>query len=565
MKAVKNSSPCPIFSIGKQPNKEKRLKNNQIQADYQAQARETGSKRQAAKRVNVPRSTLQYREKRARKGTSCPETAEFLNSAAGAQFLHRLVSAVLFGVVELAGGGLRVVQTVLELSQLNEHVASSLGSLQAQVKAMEEASIRFGEEEKSRLSQIMPEKEIMVTSDETFPGGKIVLVGMDLVSNYILIEKMAPNRQFETWRDAWDEGLSGLPVKVIQSTSDEGLSIIKCTKERLGAEHSPDLFHLQQEIGRATSASLRGKVSHCQAEHGKAVKRLESCIQAKDRDETRTQKKPGRPVDHTHRIAQAEVDEEFAHKDLEEAEAHKAQVTAARKEISACYHPIDLDTGESRTPEQLEQSLNNAFTTIEAVAESAELRESSINGIEKARRMIGSMVSTLRFFWVCFEKQLKQYGLPKDLELVLREILMPAYYLKEVARKVKTAEQRQGIAEQCQSLLARLEGSLAWSALSELEKKRLQKQALDCARLFQRSSSCVEGRNGQLSLKHHGLRGVSERKLAALTVIHNHFIRREDGTTAAERFYETKPRDLFAYLVAQLDYMAKPAQCRRAA
>lgn len=47
----------------------------------------------------------------------------------------------------------------------------------------------------------------------------------------------------------------------------------------------------------------------------------------------------------------------------------------------------------------------------------------------------------------------------------------------------------------------------------------------------------MEGRNGQLSLHHHGKHHLSERKLSALTAMHNYFIRRPDGTTAAERFF----------------------------
>jgi Family of unknown function (DUF6399) len=562
MEAVKNST--PISSRSHLTNKKKRATNVKSLEDFQALTREMGSNRRAAKLINIPRSTLQDREKKENsRRRSCPKVADFLSSAEGGDFLHRLVTAVSFGVIELAGGGLRVVQTILELSQLSEYVASSVGSLHHQVKAMEEAIIHFGDEEKSRLSQVMPEKEVMVASDETFPGSHVVLVGMELASNYILIEKIAPNRQFETWKAAWVDTLSGLAIKVIQSTSDEGSSILKCTKECLGAEHSPDLFHVLQDIGRATSASLRSHVSHCKAEHEKTLKRIESCTQAKDRDESCTRNKLGRPVDHIQRISEAEVDEDYAKTDLEEAQTRQRQVSEARKEISTSYHPIDLETGMARRPERLEQSLNQAFAAIEAVAESAELRESSIKGIEKARAMIDAMVSTLRYFWVCFNAQLKKYNFPAELETVFKEILMPAYYLKEAGRKAKTAVERQEIENQSQLLLTRLEGNNTWGERSELAQKQLRKQASQCAQLFQRSSSCVEGRNGQLSLKHHGLRGVSERKLSALTVIHNHFIKRADGTTAAERFYENKPRDLFEYLVANLDYMAEPAKRRR--
>ncbi len=75
----------------------------------------------------------------------------------------------------------------------------------------------------------------------------------------------------------------------------------------------------------------------------------------------------------------------------------------------------------------------------------------------------------------------------------------------------------------------------------------------------------VEGRNGQLSLKHHALHRFTLGKLQALTVLHNYLVRRADGTTAAERFYGTASRDLFAWLLDRLSIPARPRVHRCAA
>jgi hypothetical protein len=94
----------------------------------------------------------------------------------------------------------------------------------------------------------------------------------------------------------------------------------------------------------------------------------------------------------------------------------------------------------------------------------------------------------------------------------------------------------------------------AWELLSidELDKvssdckmEKLEKTARDCSQIFQRSRSCVEGRNAQLALRHQGIHQLSNRHLEALAVVHNYYVRRRDGTTAAERFFEAKPNDLF--------------------
>lgn len=51
------------------------------------------------------------------------------------------------------------------------------------------------------------------------------------------------------------------------------------------------------------------------------------------------------------------------------------------------------------------------------------------------------------------------------------------------------------------------------------------------------NSSAVEGPNGQLSVHRHGRHRLSDRKLEALTAVHDFHLRRADGTTAAERFF----------------------------
>jgi len=63
----------------------------------------------------------------------------------------------------------------------------------------------------------------------------------------------------------------------------------------------------------------------------------------------------------------------------------------------------------------------------------------------------------------------------------------------------------------------------------------------------------VEGRNGQLSLKFQAFRRMNEQTLKVLTVLHNFFIKRADDTTAAQRFFEQRPRDLFTWLLDKVE------------
>ena len=75
-----------------------------------------------------------------------------------------------------------------------------------------------------------------------------------------------------------------------------------------------------------------------------------------------------------------------------------------------------------------------------------------------------------------------------------------------VAAKALTAAQRELLRARAEEVLERARSPDGiWGTLNEAERIDLQTKARDCAALFQRSSSCVEGHNGQLSLRHHGL------------------------------------------------------------
>jgi len=79
------------------------------------------------------------------------------------------------------------------------------------------------------------------------------------------------------------------------------------------------------------------------------------------------------------------------------------------------------------------------------------------------------------------------------------------------------------------------------------EKLKILNVVKSCVNCFQRSSSMVEGRNGQLSLKYQNLHRLSDEKLSALTAIHNFNTRRPDGKTPAECFFEAK-HSIMTYL-----------------
>ncbi|SRR5713226_3184247 len=137
--------------------------------------------------------------------------------------------------------------------------------------------------------------------------------------------------------------------------------------------------------------------------------------------------------------------------------------------------------------------------------------------------------------------------------------LIPSSYLDRVA-ETRTVSDGAPLRELAQRLRAPLcEPGGVLSALSPAAQNQLHDEAKRLATVFQRSSANVEGRNGSLSLRSHQLRGLDLlRKRECFTAIHNFFLTRPDGTTAAERFFGQKPRSMFAAILASVELAPAP-------
>ncbi len=129
------------------------------------------SQRQAAKVLDVPRSTLQAWRLYHDSLDACPAVVAFFHSVPGLAFLHRLVIALPVVCVEIGACGMRLGCLLLELTGLNRFVGASYGTQQQVNRGVEEAIVAYRCEERTRLAHEMPPKDLTLTQDETFTGG----------------------------------------------------------------------------------------------------------------------------------------------------------------------------------------------------------------------------------------------------------------------------------------------------------------------------------------------------------------------------------------------------------
>jgi hypothetical protein len=522
------------------------------------------SQRQAAKQLQVPRTTLQAWRRWHDTLDTCPQVAQFFQRGPGLAFLHRLVVAFYLVCLEVGACGIRWACLFLHLTGLDRFVASSYGTQQQVNRQVEEAIVTYRNAETARLAKDMPRKAITLTQDETFTGG-LCLVGTEPVSNYIILEQLAQARDQATWNALMAPALATLNCRVMQSTSDEAPGLVAYVEQHLGAHHSPDVFHVQHELSKAVCAPMATKVRTAHRAVTEAKERREQ-VQAylQTAGDEPHERGPGRPSKATISLAQAQQAFEAASREHERLAQQREQVTRRIRAIGHAYHLVDLERGVRRNGKLVAAALHEHIDMIRAVARGENLSQTCLDRIAKAERVVPKMQATIEFVSGYVREQVRQRELTPPASYSMHAHLIPSCYLERVAqtRTVSAGEPLRELAERLRTPL--FEPGGVFAELSEAQQNQLTQQAKELAEVFQRSSSNVEGRNGYLSLRNHQLRGLDlPRKRECLTAIHNFFLTRSDGTTAAERFFGQKLRSMFAAILDSVDLPPAPRSPQR--
>ncbi|MCP4371697.1 MAG: helix-turn-helix transcriptional regulator [Deltaproteobacteria bacterium] len=524
--------------------------------DFESKKQEM-SQRQFAKKMGIARTTVQHWVNRIRNLNASPAMITFFESPDGVAFLHKLVVAAHLEFGKNSSASIHNISNFLKLSGLDPFIASSYSSQRRVSNKMNNAIISFGEFEQERLAKNMPAKKITLCEDETFHP-EICMVAIDGVSNYIILEKYVENRSGQTWNNAVTHALAGLPkVEVIQVTSDEAKGLLNHTSKGLGAHHSPDCFHVPHEITKGTSGALAGAVKKAGKQVDVAMQQEQKEINCKNRYESKPKRPRGRRPNFESKIAAASKNVELAKAILDTTRQNQETVQTAKQDIGRLYHPYNPESGEKQDAQCVSDLLETCFADINGAVSG--LTDRCTKRVEKAHRVVKSMVSTIAFFFLTVDVHLKNKGIQGSQKHIMHQYLIPGFYLEQVGRKERDPARKESILAKSQEFLSILSDPNGhMKNYSDDEVMVLKDTAKECAGIFQRSSSCVEGRNAQLSLRHHGLHRLSERLLNALTVVHNFHIRNRDGTTPAERFFQAEHGDLFEWLLENMEYPARP-------
>jgi hypothetical protein len=533
----------------------------QATADFSDPYNPPSSQRQYAQEHGIPRATLGDWLRRPDPPGVAKDVVLFFRSPAGLTFLRRLILALLLIFHHHYGVGIRPLGEFLRLVGLDHFVGSSYGSLHFLASQVQAQLIALGQEEGQHMADLMIAKCIALVPDEHFHAGCPCLVAIEPVSGFILVETYAQNRDSSTWAGVITQATKDLPVTVVALTSDRAKALI-ATSELLGAQYTPEIFHGMRDLSRPVFAAMERRIAPMEKELETARWVLEYWQHHQHRASTKPPS-PEQPPDFARLIEQAKSREANALGQLESQQKEQQRGHDALLGLADDYHVFDALTGQPVKADEMQTRLDQRHKTLSAVASQNNLGKPSEEALVKGKEWLTALVATVAWFWEMTQRRVEEMSLPEEAEKAMYEKLLPGLYWEQTARQGRTAQQRQDRRELAGRLLKEAWGvGSPLGVLTQEQQQQVQRLAKEMVGLFCRSSSCVEGRNGRLALLQHGHTRLDAKQLKAQTVVHNYIAQRADASTAAERFFGVKQRDVFAWLLERLPELPRPAARR---
>jgi len=524
------------------------------------------AERQAAKALKVPRTTRQAWRIWHDTLDICPDVAQCFQRGPGLAFVHRLVMAFHLVCVAVGACGMRLGCLFLNLTGLDRFVAASYGAQQQVNRRVAAAMVTYRQDATARLAKDMPRKAITVTQDATLTGG-LCLVTMDPASHFIILEQLAQGRDHASWHARMAPALAPRHGRVSQATSDAAPGLLASVEHSLEAHHSPDFFHGQHELVKAVSGPMATQERAAHKAVTAAMAQLERVhTHQQSAGDEPAQRGPDRPPKAPVRLEHAAQALEAASREHERLAQQREQIAQSIRGLGHASHCGDPERGGRRNGQRIAADIQGHIEQVRALAQPEGLSQHCMGRIEKAERVVPKMPATIALVSGDVRQQVAQLDVTPPVSCAMHAKLIPSFSLDRVAQ-TRTVSDGMPLRARAARLRAPLcEPGGVCSALHPEAQDQLHDEAKRLAAVFQRSSANVEGRNGSVSLRNHQLRGLDlPRKRECCTTMHNFFLTRPDGTTAAERFFGQKPRSMFATILESVELPPAPLRPPRRA
>jgi len=188
------------------------------------------SMRRIGQMLGISKSAVHRHKKAIDQRNRFPESY-FWETKEGIGFLCRLFVGALFLFGIKSGIGAGTISEFFKLLRIDTHVGSCPATIKNYMNKIQDM---LEEYLKSQESKQVSAKSLKIVggADETF-FDNMLIVFMDLASNYIFIETEADDRTYETWKDKVQNIVDKFGVKIKYIVSDRAKVLIKLAETDL--------------------------------------------------------------------------------------------------------------------------------------------------------------------------------------------------------------------------------------------------------------------------------------------------------------------------------------------
>lgn len=460
-----------------------------------------------------------HRHLTARKRRQKYPESQLWETTEGDAWLRLLVFGVVYCFGIKGGIGADSLSAFFHLLHLEERIGCSASALR-EIETQMRVKIIAYEQAQTEACQSKQPIGICVGADETFFGLPI-LVAVELASGFIFSEVECENRTYDTWWKQIGSWFNPAQWDCRFLVSDGAKALIKLALSGLNCPSVPDLFHLLYGLSKSM---------------GTAIARAQAALNTQ-------------LVNHSSSM----TDEQ-----LVILQARQQQLTLDCQDyhqslhsLSQAIHPFHIGTGESQLGIDLPAHLQPHLATLERLSTTYAPTKSPA-ALECWHRALPGLSGILHAWWQWVLQSLSAQTPDLETQNWVLNCLLPWVYWHQQTNKTRSPLLKQSYAQAAQLAHQRLLAFEFTSALSSSQQQQWIDWAIWIVAKFQRTSSAVEGRNGYLSGLHHSHRGFTEQTLKVLTIIHNFDIKRDDGSTAAQRLFHQPFPDLFDWIVSHM-------------
>jgi len=499
--------------------------------------------RSLAEQFDCSKSSVHRHEQARKKRDRHPESW-FWETDEGYAWLHRWVFATIYMFCIRRSIGPGYLSEYFAMLHVDMHAGISESALRKLIHVMENLIPVF--QEMCEAQQAGTVRKVVVAGDETF-FDSVLLVLIELTSGYLLLEESAEDRSYETWLEKSKSRLGALNIEVVHAVTDRAKALVKPATDGFGCESGADVFHAVYEVSKALGTAHHRSVEKAKREARESQTKLEK-LQEKNAGKDELEQARRAVEQDTNRISVREQGQKIYRQ--------------LQRGLSEIVHPFDVENDAKQSSAQATKRLEEQVRKLEDNANLNHV-EDRHGGLDKFRRQINAQTCGIDAWWVWVLESFSDKVAGIDQKEWLMYSLLPVFYWYRQMEKSQNAHHRKKYKQAWQRALAAYLAHSITSMLSGDEREQWEAWADWMSSQFHRSSSAVEGRNGCLSQMYHNGRGLTERRLKALTVIHNYAIKRTDGSTAAQRFFGTEFPDLFEWLIEQMGSLPMPRKGKR--